>query len=237
MSSLGAPLWLGYCLNRHKVGPVPLSGLALMAGALAWGGAWKGWLSLVQVAVISTICWALAGIGLRARWQGYLRFRAEDTPPPRHVSPPLPEERVPLRASGRFEVMHKGCDFIGAQTAFSTMDSGEHVIMAYIPRSRFLLLGQWPSEEVGWWYIFLSPRPLGSITPGQLLFGPRPRPALQIRHWSNRGGEQRVHLAFTDQEQRAHVWAGLRKGANSATLGAGDGRSETTIRKGTEIRG
>jgi len=104
-------------------------------------------------------------------------------------------------------------------------------------RSRFLLLGQWPVEEVGWWYIFLSPRSLRSITPGLLLFGPRVRPALQIRYWSNRGGEQRVHLAFTDQEQRARVWAGLRKGANSATLGAGDGRSETTIRKGTEIRG
>lgn len=131
MSSLGALLWLGYRLNRHKLGPVPLSGLALMAGALAWGGAWRGWLSLVQAAVISLICWALAGIGLWARWQGYLRFRAEDTPPSLDVPVPLPDEHVPLRASGRFEVMHKRRDFIGAQAAFSTMDSGEHVIMAY----------------------------------------------------------------------------------------------------------
>lgn len=219
MSSLGTLLWLGYRLNRHRVGSVPLSGLALMAGALAWGGVWKGWLSSVQAAIISLVCWTLAGIGLWARWQGYLRFRAEDTPLPLDVSAPLPDERVPVRASGRFQVMHKRCDFIGAPAAFSTMDSGEHVIMAHIPGSRFLLLGQWPSGEVGWWYIFLSPQTLRSTTPGQLLFGPRPQPALEIRYRSDRGEEQRVHLAFINQEQRARVWTGLRKGTNGATLG------------------
>ena len=213
MSSLGTLLWLGYGLNRHKVGSLPLSGLALTAGALAWGGVWRGWLSLAQAAAISLICWALTGIGLWARGQGYLRFRAEDAPLPPDVSAPLPDERVPVCASGCFEVMYKRRGFIGAQAVFSTMDSGEHVIMAHIPRSRFLLLGQWPSEEVGWWYIFLSSQALRSITPGQLLFGPRPRPALEVCYRSEGGGGQRVHLTFTDPKQRARVWAGLRQGS------------------------
>ena len=222
MSSLGTLLWLGYSLNRHKVGPLPLSGVALLVGTMAWVGVWRGWLSLLQAVAISLICWALAGIGLWARWQGYFRFRAEETSPPLDVPPPLPDERVPLCASGRFEVMHKRRDFVGAQAAFSTMDSGEHVIMAHIPRSRFLLLGRWPLEEVGWWYIFLSPQALLSITPGYLLFGPRPRPALEVRYRSKGGEEQRVHLAFTDQGQRARVWAGLckRRGKNETPAGS-----------------
>lgn len=217
MSSLGMLLWLGYRLNRHKVGPLPLSGLALVAGALAWVGAWRGWLSLLQATVISLICWALVGIGLWARGQGYLRFRAEEASPPLDVSAPLPDERVPVRASGRFSVMHKSRHFIDTQAALSAMDSGEHVIMACIPRSRFLLLGQWPPEEVGWWYIFLSPQSLRTITPGQLLFGPHARPGLEIRYRSEGGAEQRVHLAFTSQEQRARAWAGLRQVAEPTT--------------------
>lgn len=212
MSSLGTLLWLGYSLNRHKMGPLPLSGVALLVGAMAWVGAWRGWLSLLQAVAVSLVCWALTGIGLWSHWQGYFRFRAEEIPPPRDVSPPLPDERVPLQASGSFEVMHKRRDFVGARAAFSTMDSGEHVIMAHIPRSRFLLLGRWPPEEVGWWYIFLSPQALSSITPGYLLFGPHPQPALEVRYQPERGGERRVHLAFTDQEQRARVWIGLCRG-------------------------
>jgi hypothetical protein len=211
LSAPGTLLWLGYGLNRHKVGPLPLSGLALIGGALAWGGASRGWLSLVQAAAISLVCWALAGTGLWALCRGYLRFRSETTSSPVDVSGSPPDERVSLRVSGRFEVMHKRRDFVGAQAAFSTMDSGEHVIMAHIPCSRFLLLGQWPAGEVGWWYMFLSPGSLEAITPGELLFGPRARPALQVRYRSERGEVLRVHLDFATSEQRDRVWAGLNR--------------------------
>jgi len=117
MSVPGTLLWLDYRLNRHKVGPLPLSGLALCMGGTAWIGAWKGWLSPPQAAAISLICWSLTGIGLWACWQGYLRFLPEDAPTPADVLAPLPDQHIPIYASGRFEVMYKRRDFIGAQAA------------------------------------------------------------------------------------------------------------------------
>jgi hypothetical protein len=211
MSWLGTLLWLGYRLNRHRVGCVPLSMLAGVGAILSGFAAWRGSLSALQAVGASLLCVALVGIGLWARGQGYLRFLPEAMPSLCGVSPPLPDERVPVRASGRFEVMHKRCRFVGTQAAFSTLDSGDHVIMAHIPRSRFLLLGQWPSGEVGWWYIFLTPRELESITPGELVFGPRARPALKVCYRPDRRAEQIVYLGFADPMQRNRVRVGLSK--------------------------
>jgi len=186
-----------------------MSGLALVGGALGWIGVWKGWLPLAAALLIGLVLGALAGIGFWARWQGHMRMRPENGNLPLSVSAPLPDEHVRLRASGRFEVMHSRRDFVNAEAVFTTMDSGEHVIMAHIRRSRFLLLGQWPVGELGWWYIFLPPESLASVTSGQLVFGLRHRPALEVCRRSCEEVERRLYLSFDDLEQRARVWAGL----------------------------
>jgi hypothetical protein len=149
-------LWAGHSLDRHKVGPLPLPGLALVGGAFAWCVARRGGPSPAHAGLAGLIMWALAGIGLWARCQGYLWVRAEEVSPPIHVPAPSPDERLPLRAGDLCGVMYKERESNRAQVAAGTLDAGERVIMAYAPHSRFRLLGQWVLGEVGWWYIFMS---------------------------------------------------------------------------------
>jgi hypothetical protein len=136
-------------------------------------------------------------------------MRLENEGPPLYANAPLPDEHVPLWASGRFEVMHNHRDFVNVEAVFTTMDSGEHVIMAHIRRSRFLFLGRWPTDQLGWWYVFLPPGSLVSVVPGRLIFGLRHRPALEISYRSHEERERRLYLSFADPEQRARVRAGL----------------------------
>lgn len=111
------------------------------------------------------------GIGLWAPCKGYLHVKPEEGAPPRDLSALLPDKRVPLRAGGCFEAMHSQRDFADDQVVFSTLYSGEYVITAYIPRSRFLLLGQWPAGELGRWCNFCYLSPWARLLPDGLLLG------------------------------------------------------------------
>ncbi len=86
--------------------------------------------------------------------------------------------------------------------------------MAWVPPSRYLLVGRWPDRDLGLWYIFFRPEHLREVVPGTLEVGNKVQHALMIRYWEPEEGKKKAqevvaHLGFEDLESRDHVWADL----------------------------
>ena len=145
--------------------------------------------------------------------QGYIIFhqgKEEATP---DFTPLVPDEKVLLRATGHFEVSGMRRYFVEIIAAFSTLETREHVVMGWIPPSRFLLLASWPKAEVGMWYIFFKPEAIREIAVGEVHFGLRARPAIRINYRRDKGGEETLYLSFDDTLQRRRVLEDLRRDA------------------------
>ena len=106
-----------------------------------------------------------------------------------------PMDKLPLRATGLFEVEGKVERFTDLQGTYRSFQTREHSVMAIVPPSRALLVGRWPDEEIGMWYIFFKGAELRRIEPGQLSFGRHTRPAVQI-------DLEQVILAFNNARRR-----------------------------------
>lgn len=225
-------LLLIYRLRTHRFGAWTLARWAVTAtlGAstlivvqwtLRGRPALPAWHWLVLGALLA------AGLGLPAfgGWaarRGYVLFRPEPAPVAPAACALAPEDKLLLRATGRFEVGGKARPFADLQAYWRTFGSREHAVMAFVQPSRFLLLGQLPEEYVGMWYIFFRPEDLLSIVPGRLAFGGAAGPGLRVdyRHTPPavegkrppKPIEATLYLRFDDEAGREQVWADLLAG-------------------------
>lgn len=176
-------------------------------------------LDLVESGPLTDAAVILACLGLMlallwAMHTRYLIFRRADSPSLATEVPQLaPEKKVPVRASGHFEVSDMRRYFVEAQAYFETVDNREHIVIVWIPRHSFLGLVSSPREEAGLWYAFFTPANIRAIEVGEVLFGPQPRPALKVVYRSESGPPETIYLSFDHPEQREIVLADLRRDA------------------------
>jgi hypothetical protein len=214
----GLILKINYRLNRLRLWGQPLNRwlfLLSLLGVLAVA------VDLVESGPVAdaVVIPACLGLMLALLWAGrtrYLIFRKTEHPssPAAADVPQLaPEQKVPVRASGHLEVSDMKRYFVEAQAYFETVETREHIIIAWTPRWSFLGLADSPREEVGLWYAFFMPATIREIEVGEVHFGLRPRPALKVVYQSESGSQETVYLSFDHPEQREIVLADLRRDA------------------------
>ncbi|MCS7220952.1 MAG: hypothetical protein RML36_02170 [Anaerolineae bacterium] len=182
-----------------------------------------GW--LIALAAGTLLIGHLA-INIWAGRNAYVEFIADRSLAPLPSSDQTklqPQDKVEVRATGLFEVEGRSQFFAELQAYFRTFATREHAVMALVPRSRFLWIGQWPEHELGMWYIFFSPQQVISLEPGALIFHGALRPALRVIYRAQRGLE-RIYLSFASEEDRRRVWIDI---AHDAALRAQDEISQT----------
>jgi len=204
MSLIGVILKLSYQLSRHRIGPLRLNLVPLVL-ALASGLTWKvGGLTGEQTILILVLCLILVLITLLARQQGFILFRRSEGELAAFpdCSELAPDEKAAVRATGLFEVRGERRYFVEATADFATMGTREHVVMARMLNSRFLVGA--PKGDVGWWYIFFKPHTIRGIEVGQVRFGLRARPAIKLITTSE-GKVEPVYISFDDPLQMQRV--------------------------------
>jgi len=185
----------------------------------AWRGqpalpAWH-WLILALLLVGGAAVLFLRGWAAR---RYYVVFITElDLAPPAPL-PLLPEDKIPLRATGRFDVQSRERLFADLPAYWRTYASREHAVLAIQHPSRFFLARS-RAEDAGMWYAFIPPAAITAATPGALCFGRRISPGLRViyrRQPPAIDGKRppksvlaTIYLAFEDEASRVRVWADL----------------------------
>lgn len=215
MRLLGLLGWISYNFTRHRIAAIPLTWY-LLALAIAWPTllavgkvpitAWS-----VAVEVVAVLLLAAIGVGARNR---YVVFRPAGKRPAIAGRPLKPEEKIPARATGAFEVSGMTHYLADARAWFETVETREHIVIVWNPLSRFLLLAKTPKHLAGMWYAFFQPLHICALETGHMSFGGRIRPALRIAYQSE-GAKARaqLYLAFDSEEHLATVWDDLRQDA------------------------
>jgi hypothetical protein len=129
----------------------------------------------------------------------------------------LLEVDQPLRcwASGRLGVDEKGRALAGERASISFLPTREHVEMAQVRRTRFLLLAPVSGAEVGYWYAFFHPRDLQEIRKGTLYNGFSARWGLRLGYPGEEGKPNvRLYLGFEDASARQRLLDDLRQDAS-----------------------
>lgn len=214
MSLRGTFLRLAYRLRRHLFLSWSLArwfGVLLVAGG-AWA-LWRWWPSYWPGVVLGLLCVAYVVWHVWAQRSRYVYFEPLPGRAPLREGAPLTplrkEELVPARASGWFTVEGLDGYFVDLEADFETVGTREHIILARLYRSRFLLLGRWPSYQVGWWYMFFMPDMIRRVRLGHLHIGGEPGLALQIVYAPDEETRHTIYLAFEDPGTLRRVWADL----------------------------
>lgn len=194
-------LWLSWSLARWL-------GLLLLAAAVAalisaWPQPWPAIPpSLVLLTYLGLMVWA-------AR-RGYVHFEPDAQILPGPQPEPLrKEEMVPARVSGWFGVEGRTQYYVGLEADVETVGTREHIVLGRVHPSRFLLVGRWPAEDMGWWYIFLQPQMIRALDVGHLYSGPRPQMALRLVYAPDEETQQTIYLAFDGAAPLRRVWDDL----------------------------
>jgi hypothetical protein len=206
---------LGLSLRNWLWALVVLPPLAAWIGRLAW--TWGILLPILGAALLV----GAAG----ARRKQYVVFAPDrsvsgDVEKPEQTGVPGSTVQLevdePLRcwASGRLGVEDKARALAGERASISFVHTREHVVMAQVRRTRFLLVAPVSGAEIGYWYAFFHPHTLEEIQRGTLYNGLAVRPALKLGYPSE-GGEQRVqlYLGFEDEGARQRLLDDLRMDA------------------------
>jgi hypothetical protein len=216
LAFLGLILKSSYRLSRLRLWGQPLNRwlfLLSLLGILAVA------VDLVESGPATDVVVTLACLSLMLAllWAGrtrHLIFRRAEHPSSSasvaNVPQLAPEEKVPVRASGHFEVSGMRRYFVEATAYFETVETREHILIAWIPRSSLLGLAASLREEVGLWYVFFMPATIKEIEVGKVYSGLQPRPALKVVYRSESGSWETVYLSFDHHEQRETVLADLR---------------------------
>ena len=164
---------------------------------------------------------AYSGILYWARRQRYVHFRPEallnDPPPPAGLDM---AGLIPIRAGGWFTVEGKRQYYVNLDADYQTVPSREHIVLGRVYPSRFLLLGRWLEQEIGWWYIFFEPAMIRKVQVGHLHFGARPRLAVQLTYGPDVKTLETIYLTFDNLTTLEQVWADLTVDAPPGTIPA-----------------
>jgi hypothetical protein len=176
LSTIGAVLKFVYRLRRHRWLGWSLArwlGLLLLVGAVA--ALIQEWPQprLAGLLAVGLLAYVLL-LGWAARKE-FLHFipdaDAGGEPRSRNTASPLGRgQKVPLRASGFFAVEGNEQRFVDLGADFETTGTREHMVLARVHPSRFLLFCTWPKSELGWWYVFFQPDMIRQVTRGRLYF-------------------------------------------------------------------
>ena len=192
--------WNGWSLDRWlRVALLVIGGLGLLAGGPG------GWASGLIAGALLISYFAVSVWASRNAYVEFVPDKSLGLSPLGTHAKLRPQDKVEVRATGLFEVEGRRQFFVELQAYFRTFATREHAIMALVPRSRFLWVGQWPEDELGMWYIFFLPQQVISLEAGALAFRSFPRPALRVTYRAQKGLE-RVYLSFASEEDRRRVW-------------------------------
>jgi hypothetical protein len=205
---LSRHFWLGWTLARWF--GLLLLGLGIWALVRWWPNPWPAIAAGIALLVYS-------GFLFWARRRGYVHFtrlpEEEQRLSEQHVALPLrTEELVPARVSGWLTVEGQTQYFVGMEADFETVGTREHIVLGRVRPSRFLLLGRWLREELGWWYVFVQPSMIRHVDIGELAAGPQPERALRIVYAPDTDAERTVYL-LADEESLRRIWHDLLKDA------------------------
>jgi hypothetical protein len=221
LSAIGLVLQIAYRLRRHFWLGWPLSrwlGLLLVLAMLWLLLRWRtlSW----PVALLVFVFLAYVLVLFWAERKRYVRFvsvtgsesiefpgqdaEVNDPPPPLRI-----QETVPVRASGWFTVEGASQYYVDVEADFETVGTREHIVLGRVHPSRFLLFGQWPRAEMGWWYVFFEPRMIREMRLGYLHFGARPHLALRVVYAPDEETRQSVYLVFEETMALRRVWDDL----------------------------
>jgi len=229
---------LAYQLRLHRVGGWALDRWAV---TLAWGAsvliltrwAWRGqpalpawhWLILALLLLSGAVVVVLRGWAAHRSYVVFLPESGLVSPPP---TPLLPEDKIPLRATGRFDVQGRERLFADLPAYWRTYASREHAVLAIQHPTRFLL-GQSRAEDDGMWYAFIPPAAITEAMPGALRYGRQVSPGLRVVYRrqppamdgkrSPRAVVATVYVAFEDDAVRVRVWADLVAEVHISTRG------------------
>lgn len=210
---------IAYALQRSKVGFLRLRvGAILLCLLSAVYVAWYGWLSgfaLRHVLLIS-LCLFLAILLLWAHRRHYVIFRPIPTTTLETIPDLAAEEKLFLRGSGIFEVSNMSRYLVEVPVVFWTTQLMEHILAAKVRALNVLGVGV-PTDERGWWYLFLEPRHVLAIEPGELCFGLRCRPAVHVLYQTKKG-RQDMYLSCDGHAQLARLVKELRAKASAASM-------------------
>jgi hypothetical protein len=213
MRLLGLLLNLSYHLGRHRVMGVRMDllglGTCLVAAVICFQ--LKQW---VWAIVLLALVLGGSATLLLAQRKRYVLFRPDlESRLERPPNPPPPDSELPVRATGTFAIRDQVCYLVEHRAILTTPRSREHVLMAHLRRSRFLMIGQSHSGNWGWWYQFIRPEALIGVELGVIVHGWQPRTALKVSYQAadNKGNERIADtiLSFENEGARALAWADL----------------------------
>jgi hypothetical protein len=148
-----------------------------------------------------------------ARRKGYLIF--ESTPLDQVSEPQSPiklDEQVVGWAFGPFAVGAKQKYLINVAAQLSYVRTREHIVMARVEKTRFLLLASSANGDAGWWYTFFMPDRVKRVETGYIWCGIKVRPGLALSYQTREMPDQKVtiYLTFADVDRVQRVVADLR---------------------------
>jgi hypothetical protein len=206
-----------YALRRSKIGPLRLhiGAMLLCLSGVAYL-AYRAWRegATVARAVLITVCLIVTGLLLWADRRRYIVFRPRHIVAPEQTTGLEPEQKLFLRGSGFFEVSNMRRYLVQVPVVFWPTQLADHILAAKVRAFNILGVGV-PSNERGWWYIFLDPRKVMEIVPGELCFGLRIRPAVRVVLKAEKG-RQVVYLSGDDAEQFVVLLRELQTKADAA---------------------
>lgn len=208
---------LAYALQRSKIGFMRLRVGAMMLCCLYAASTayhcWGAGFALSHGATIA-LCFLLAAVLLWADQRHYIVFY-EHPALPTSAAPDLHvEEKLLVRGSGIFEVNDMTRYLVEVPVVFWTTQLADHILAAKIRALNILGVGV-PSEERGWWYMFIEPKQVVEMTPGNLCFGFRLRPAVRVLCEAPKN-RQLVYLSCDSVEQQARLLKELQTKARAA---------------------
>jgi hypothetical protein len=188
--------------------------LVALVGRLAW--VWA-----ITISILGAAAYVATEV---ARRKQYVLFSpAEPGVATKPAQPALAALQVdePLLcwASGVLGVEGKARALAGERASFSYVHTREHVVMAQVRRSRFLLLAPLSQGDVGYWYAFFHPRHVQAVRLGVLYCGFTLRPAFELHYAGEETGQSvRLYLAFEDEGARQRALEDLRQDVNQETF-------------------
>ncbi len=217
-----------YCLGDWRLDKWLISLALLCALLVAPWSLLGGGQSAVPVAgwrapALAITLLLVAGPWLYGRWAArhdYVIFDGEPAAAP-GGEPLMPAEKLPIRATGWFEVEGKSHFFASLPAYWRTFATREHAVMALVHPGRFLAIGHIPDRDVGLWYMFFCPESILELAPGRLTFDGEERLALRLTYQMQPSGvpkparrprsvrAARLYLSFESEPALRQAWADM----------------------------